>query len=50
MGMGTDLHDTLRSLCFNTDWNYAVFWKLKHRARMYVTSNSASILFHFSYL
>ncbi|XP_024456961.2 transcription factor bHLH155 isoform X2 [Populus trichocarpa] len=37
MGMGTDLHDTLRSLCFNTDWNYAVFWKLKHRARMVLT-------------
>ncbi|KAJ6773751.1 TRANSCRIPTION FACTOR BHLH155-LIKE ISOFORM X1-RELATED [Salix purpurea] len=37
MGMGTDLHNTLRSLCFNTDWNYAVFWKLKHRARMVLT-------------
>ncbi|KAG6783822.1 hypothetical protein POTOM_009496 [Populus tomentosa] len=36
-GMGADLHNTLRSLCFNTDWNYAVFWKLKHRARMVLT-------------
>ncbi|XP_034915014.1 transcription factor bHLH155 [Populus alba] len=35
--MGADLHNTLRSLCFNTDWNYAVFWKLKHRARMVLT-------------
>uniref|UniRef100_A0A6N2KXG1 BHLH domain-containing protein n=1 Tax=Salix viminalis TaxID=40686 RepID=A0A6N2KXG1_SALVM len=37
MEMGADLHNTLRSLCFNTDWNYAVFWKLKHRARMVLT-------------
>ncbi|KAJ6998096.1 hypothetical protein NC653_014333 [Populus alba x Populus x berolinensis] len=35
MGMVTDLHITLRSLSFNTDWNYAVFWKLKHRARIH---------------
>ena len=34
--MGTNLHQVLRSLCFNTHWNYAIFWKLKHRARMYV--------------
>ncbi|XP_011028788.1 PREDICTED: transcription factor bHLH155-like isoform X2 [Populus euphratica] len=37
MGMGADLHNTLRSLCFSTDWNYAVFWKLKYRARMVLT-------------
>ncbi|KAJ6336121.1 hypothetical protein OIU78_012680 [Salix suchowensis] len=37
MEMGADLHNTLRSLCFNTYWNYAVFWKLKHRARMVLT-------------
>ncbi|KAB5568276.1 hypothetical protein DKX38_002069 [Salix brachista] len=37
MEMGADLHNALRSLCFNTDWNYAVFWKLKHRARMVLT-------------
>lgn len=37
--MGTsNLHQLLRSLCYNTQWNYAIFWKLKHRARMYVTT------------
>ncbi|XP_048232536.1 transcription factor bHLH155 isoform X2 [Ricinus communis] len=39
--MGTDLHNTLRSLCFNTDWKYAVFWKLKHRTRMVLTWEDA---------
>ncbi|KAG8641759.1 transcription factor bHLH155 isoform X3 [Manihot esculenta] len=39
--MGTDLHNTLRSLCFNTVWKYAVFWKLKHRARMVLTWEDA---------
>ncbi|KAJ9169595.1 hypothetical protein P3X46_017764 [Hevea brasiliensis] len=39
--MGTDLHNTLRSLCFNTEWKYAVFWKLKHRARMVLTWEDA---------
>ncbi|CAN0886235.1 Transcription factor bHLH155 [Linum grandiflorum] len=34
--MGTDLHQTLKSLCFNTEWKYAVLWKLKHRSRMIV--------------
>ncbi|KAL5059669.1 hypothetical protein RYX36_031273 [Vicia faba] len=28
--MGSNLHQLLRSLCFNTHWNYAIFWKLKH--------------------
>ena len=32
----TNLQQLLRSLCLNTDWKYAIFWKLKHRARMYV--------------
>nr|DAD19855.1 TPA_asm: hypothetical protein HUJ06_021318 [Nelumbo nucifera] len=32
--MGTLLQQTLRSLCFNTEWKYAVYWKLKRRARM----------------
>jgi len=36
--MGTNLHQVLRSLCLNTHWNYAIFWKLKHRARMYDTT------------
>ncbi|XP_058748680.1 transcription factor bHLH155-like isoform X3 [Vicia villosa] len=30
--MGSNLHQLLRSLCFNTHWNYAIFWKLKHCA------------------
>ncbi|KDO68475.1 hypothetical protein CISIN_1g004499mg [Citrus sinensis] len=32
-----DLHGILKSLCFNTAWKYAVFWKLKHRTRMVLT-------------
>ncbi|XP_057965204.1 transcription factor bHLH155-like isoform X2 [Malania oleifera] len=39
--MGTHLHQTLRSLCFNTEWKYAVFWKLQHRARMMLTWEDA---------
>ncbi|KDP26554.1 hypothetical protein JCGZ_17712 [Jatropha curcas] len=39
--MGTDLHNTLKGLCFNTEWKYAVFWKLKHRARMVLTWEDA---------
>ncbi|XP_057863033.1 uncharacterized protein LOC131071279 isoform X1 [Cryptomeria japonica] len=27
--MGTKLRQTLQGLCFDTSWNYAVFWKLK---------------------
>ncbi|XP_044501867.1 transcription factor bHLH155-like isoform X2 [Mangifera indica] len=38
MDTGTpELHGVLKSLCFNTEWKYAVFWKLKHRARMVLT-------------
>lgn len=33
----SDLHGILKSLCFNTAWKYAVFWKLKHRTRMVLT-------------
>ncbi|KAL5860086.1 hypothetical protein ACOSQ4_001382 [Xanthoceras sorbifolium] len=32
-----DLHRILKSLCFDTDWKYAVFWKLKHRTRLVLT-------------
>ncbi|KAL7200870.1 hypothetical protein ACSBR1_032737 [Camellia fascicularis] len=39
--MGTQLHQALRTLCFNTEWKYAVFWKLKHRARMMLTWEDA---------
>lgn len=39
--MGSRLQQALRSLCFNTGWNYAVFWKLKHRARMMFTWEDA---------
>lgn len=32
--MSLVLQQTLRGLCHNTPWSYAVFWKLKERARM----------------
>ncbi|PSS14004.1 Transcription factor like [Actinidia chinensis var. chinensis] len=32
--MGAHLHQALRALCSNTEWKYAVFWKLKHQAQM----------------
>ncbi|XVE77903.1 hypothetical protein DITRI_Ditri13aG0101300 [Diplodiscus trichospermus] len=35
------LQQILRSLCLNTGWKYAVFWKLKHRARMVLTWEDA---------
>lgn len=40
--MGNNLHQLLRSLCFNTHWNYAIFWKLKHCAPnpMYVITTT----------
>ncbi|KAK7268277.1 hypothetical protein RIF29_20973 [Crotalaria pallida] len=41
MEMGTNLHQVLRSLCWNTEWKYAIFWKLKHRARMMLTWEDA---------
>ncbi|XP_022890585.1 transcription factor EMB1444-like isoform X2 [Olea europaea var. sylvestris] len=39
--MGSHLGQVLRSLCFNTGWKYAVFWKLKHRSRMMLTCEDA---------
>lgn len=39
--MGTQLQQILRNLCFNSEWKYAVFWKLKHRARMVLTWEDA---------
>ncbi|CAA2934052.1 transcription factor EMB1444-like isoform X1 [Olea europaea subsp. europaea] len=39
--MGSHLGQVLRSLCFNTSWKYAVFWKLKHRSRMMLTCEDA---------
>ncbi|KAK8487860.1 hypothetical protein V6N13_045986 [Hibiscus sabdariffa] len=38
---GCGLHQILRSLCLNTEWKYAVFWKLKHRSRMVLTCEDA---------
>lgn len=35
------LHQALKTLCVNTDWNYAVFWKLNPRARMMLTCEDA---------
>lgn len=39
--MGDRLQQTLRSLCYKTQWKYAVFWKLKRRARMMLTWEDA---------
>ncbi|KAH7836489.1 hypothetical protein Vadar_002032 [Vaccinium darrowii] len=39
--MGTRLHQVLRTLCFNTEWRYAVFWKLQCRARLTLTWEDA---------
>uniref|UniRef100_A0A1J3FRG1 BHLH domain-containing protein n=1 Tax=Noccaea caerulescens TaxID=107243 RepID=A0A1J3FRG1_NOCCA len=33
--------EILRSFCSNTDWKYAVFWKLHHRSRMVLTLEDA---------
>ncbi|KAG2719102.1 hypothetical protein I3760_03G253100 [Carya illinoinensis] len=42
----TELRQTLRSLCLNTDWMYAVFWKLKHHSRMVLTWEDAYYDYH----
>ncbi|XP_020550471.1 transcription factor EMB1444 [Sesamum indicum] len=39
--MGSRLQQVLRGLCLNTGWKYAVFWKLRHRARMMFTWEDA---------
>ncbi|EOA26350.1 hypothetical protein CARUB_v10022732mg [Capsella rubella] len=39
--MGSTSQEILRSFCSNTDWNYAVFWKLNHRSRMVLTLEDA---------
>ncbi|CAL0299691.1 unnamed protein product [Lupinus luteus] len=41
MEMGTNLQQLLRGLCLNTEWKYAIFWKLKHRVRMMLTWEDA---------
>ncbi|KAI3829754.1 hypothetical protein L1987_03882 [Smallanthus sonchifolius] len=35
------LHQALKNLCLNTDWNYAVFWKLNPQAQMMLTFEDA---------
>ncbi|KAL9227585.1 hypothetical protein vseg_003258 [Gypsophila vaccaria] len=35
--MATHLQQLLRSMCWETEWDYAVFWKLKCRDRMVLT-------------
>ncbi|XP_041007406.1 transcription factor bHLH155 isoform X2 [Juglans microcarpa x Juglans regia] len=42
----TEFSQTLRSLCLETGWKYAVFWKLKHRARMVLTWEDAYYDYH----
>ncbi|GAB2220677.1 hypothetical protein Droror1_Dr00008342 [Drosera rotundifolia] len=39
--MSTLVQQLLRHLCLNSEWNYAVFWKLKHHARMVLTWEDA---------
>ncbi|CAF2286800.1 unnamed protein product [Brassica napus] len=39
--MGSTSQEILRSLCSNTVWRYAVFWKLNHRSRMVLTLEDA---------
>ncbi|XP_057472841.1 transcription factor EMB1444-like [Actinidia eriantha] len=39
--MGAHLHPALKAFCSNTEWKYAVFWKLKNRARMMLTWEDA---------
>ncbi|CAH2059939.1 unnamed protein product [Thlaspi arvense] len=39
--MGSTSQEILRSLCSNTEWKYAVFWKLNHRSRMVLTLEDA---------
>ncbi|KAJ0259957.1 Transcription factor bHLH155 [Hirschfeldia incana] len=39
--MGSTSQEILRSLCSNTEWKYAVFWKLNHRSRMVLTMEDA---------
>ncbi|XP_057519993.1 transcription factor EMB1444-like [Amaranthus tricolor] len=45
--MAPHLQQLLRSLCSNSEWNYAVFWKLTHRARMVLTWEDAFYNNHF---
>ncbi|KAG2308694.1 hypothetical protein Bca4012_082223 [Brassica carinata] len=39
--MGSTSQEILRSLCSNTEWKYAVYWKLNHRSRMVLTLEDA---------
>ncbi|PSR94856.1 Transcription factor like [Actinidia chinensis var. chinensis] len=39
--MGAHLHHALKAFCSDTEWKYAVFWKLKHQARMMLTWEDA---------
>lgn len=39
--MESQLQLMLRSLCFNTGWKYAIFWKLEHQEQMVLTWEDA---------
>ncbi|KAK1381801.1 hypothetical protein POM88_019536 [Heracleum sosnowskyi] len=39
--MDNQLCQALRSLCFNTGWHYALFWKLNHQVPMVLTLEDA---------
>ncbi|XP_077242005.1 transcription factor EMB1444-like isoform X6 [Tasmannia lanceolata] len=47
--MADRLQRILQSLCYKTEWKYAVFWKLKHRARMILTWEDAYYVGHGAY-
>lgn len=39
--MDNQLCQALRNLCFNTGWNYAIFWRLNHQVPMILTLEDA---------
>lgn len=38
---GVELHQQLKDLCVNTNWKYAVFWKVNHQDQMTLTCEDA---------
>ncbi|KAK1373118.1 Transcription factor EMB1444 [Heracleum sosnowskyi] len=44
--MDNQLCQALRSLCFNTGWHYAIFWKLNHQVPMVLTLEDACYSHH----
>ncbi|CAK9140640.1 unnamed protein product [Ilex paraguariensis] len=46
--MGSPFHQALRSLCFNTEWKYSIFWNLK-QAQITGTDGKVSSLLGLGY-